>query len=88
VARNENAKVYKVVRCECGEWSGDACEWSGPREETVLVEFMPDEHRASHVTAGNRGRYPYNGALRIRVERECAARMIKYDGDWAEIVAG
>lgn len=74
-----------VVRCECGEWSGEACSWEGPRGETVIVEFMPEQHRASHAAAGNRGVYPANGARRIRVERSCADRIMEQDGDWAEV---
>lgn len=74
------------TRCQCGEWSGEACEWSGPVGQTVVVEFMPAQYRASHTAAGNAGAYPYNGASRIRVERACAARMIEYDADWCEII--
>ncbi len=70
------------VECECGEWSGEACAWSGPKGETVLVEFMPEQHRASHRAAGNRGSYPHNGSIRIRVERSCADRMVETDGEW------
>lgn len=73
--------------CECGEWSGERCQWSGPVEETVLVEYMPEIHRASHTAAGNRGSYPANGARRIRVEYSCAELIVEHDGDWAEIVA-
>lgn len=79
--------MAKTIRCECGEWCGEACEWSGPKSETVVVEYMPEEHRSSHDAAGNRGTYPANGARRIRVERSCAARMIEHDGDWAEVVS-
>lgn len=74
------------VRCECGEWSGARCQWEGPRAETVVVEWMPEQHRGSHVQSGNRGRYPLNGASRIRVERSCAERIIECDGEWAKVV--
>jgi len=30
-----------------------------------LVEFMPVSLRESHTAAGNSGRYPQNGALRV-----------------------
>ena len=82
------AELALVTRCQCGEWSGERCQWSGPESETVLVEFMPEEHRASHVAAGNRGVRPHNGARQIRVERSCAARMVREDGDWCAIVGG
>ncbi len=74
------------TRCNCGEWSGEACCWSGPASETVLVEFMPDHLRGSHAAAGNSGLYPHNGACQIRVERSCAERMIETDGEWCEII--
>lgn len=71
-----------TVRCECGCWSGKRCEWTGPRAETVIVEWMPEYLRASHTAANNRGVYPANGAQRIRVERSCADSMVEHDGDW------
>lgn len=74
------------IRCACGEWSGEACSWSGPRSETVRVEYMPEQHRTSHDAAGNRGAYPANGASRIRVSSACAAQMLEHDADWASIV--
>lgn len=64
------------VHCECGERSGERCQWEGPEEQTVMVEYMPDQHRATHDAARNRGIWPHNGARRIRVERVCAARMV------------
>lgn len=76
-----------LVRCcECGEWSGERCQWSGPSAQMVAVEYMPEQHRASHEAAGNRGSYPRNGARRLRVSATCAALMIKHDGDWCEII--
>ncbi len=73
------------VGCECGEITGVSCEWTGLHTETVLVEFMPEQHRASHVAAGNRGRYPHNGARRFRCATECAERLV--DGEWIEVVS-
>ena len=73
-----------TVHCECGEWSGEACAWSGPRSKTVVVEFMPAHLRGSHTAARNRGVYPANGASRIRVERSCADSMVESDGEWCE----
>lgn len=72
--------------CECGAWSGEACYWSGPIDETVVVEYMPEHLRASHLAAGDRGQWPQNGAVRIRVERSCAETMIGLDPDWVAIV--
>jgi len=72
--------------CGCGEWSGVRCEWSGPQDQMVTVEWMPKEHRASHVAAGNRGIWPHNGSSRVLVSRECAQSIVEHDGEWAEIV--
>lgn len=74
------------TKCECGEWSGEACEWSGPKSETVVVEFMPESLRSSHEAAGISGTSPANGALRIRVCQDCADLMVESDGHWCEIV--
>jgi hypothetical protein len=38
----------EAIECECGTWSGERCQWSGPKSETVVVEWMPEQHRASH----------------------------------------
>lgn len=74
------------VHCECGRTLGVRCQWTGPRSETVVVEWMPESLRASHVAAGNRGVYPHNGAERLRVEASCADRIVTADGDWSSIV--
>lgn len=73
-------------QCQCGEWSGDPCQWSGPASGMVTVEWMPEHLRASHEAAGNSGRYPANGARRIAVSRSCANAMIEHDGEWVRIV--
>ena len=64
-----------VVGCACGQATGERCEWSGPKRQTVIVEYMPEQHRESHRAAGNMGSYPHNGAIRIRCERSCADRL-------------
>jgi len=69
----------KTVHCQCGEWSGERCAWTGPIEETVVVEFIPEHLRASHEAARNYGVYPANGAIRIRVHTECAEMMAGED---------
>ncbi len=78
------------VACECGIWTGEQCQWAGPEAETVVVEYMPRQHRASHVAAGNRGVYPHNGAVRVRVERSCADLLMEDESErgWASIVEG
>jgi hypothetical protein len=76
----------EAIECECGTWSGERCQWSGPKSETVVVEWMPEQHRASHEAAGNAGAYPANGSRRLRVERSCAERILEDSGDWARIL--
>lgn len=73
-------------QCQCGNWSGEPCQWTGEAEDMVIVEWMPHEHRASHAAAGNSGSFPDNGAQRIAVERSCAELMIDTDGEWARII--
>jgi hypothetical protein len=82
----ENTTSTATARCQCGEWSGDACSWIGHRSDMVRVEVMPEQHRASHEAAGNRGIYPHNGAYRLNVSRECADLIVATDGEWCSIV--
>lgn len=70
------------IKCNCGEWSGEACNWSGSKADTVLIDFMPESFRASHAAAGNRGSFPVNGASRVRVAMSCANFMLAQDGEW------
>jgi hypothetical protein len=73
--------------CQCGEWSGVRC--TGTLDaDAVTVVFMPANLRDSHVTGRNRGAYPHNGAVRIRVHPRCAALMIESEGDWCALVEG
>jgi hypothetical protein len=74
------------VQCECGRVMGERCEWTGPRAETVVIEWMPEQHRVDHTRAGNSGSYPYNGAVRLRLGASCAERVAETDGEWTSIV--
>lgn len=71
------------VECQCGEITGTRCAWSGPKSETVILEWTPEYLRASHEAAGNRGVYPHNGAQRLRVEKGCGESLAD---EWTEIV--
>jgi len=68
------------MQCQCGQATGVACEFDGPADELVTVEFMPPYLRASHRAAGDWGSYPANGAWRLRVTPECAD-MLDDDDD-------
>jgi hypothetical protein len=78
--------AIETVQCECGEVIGERCQWSGPKSETVRVEYMPEHLRAQHEEARNSGVYPHNGAHRIRVERACAEGLLETEEGWASIV--
>ena len=80
------AKTAAPGSCQCGDVSGVQCAWAGPLAETVLVEWMPEYLRASHVAAGNAGMWPYNGAQRLRCERSCADNIVIESDGWAKIV--
>ncbi len=54
--------------------------------EVVVVEWMPQALRETHVAAGNRGAWPLNGSTRLVLKRECAARLVASDAEWAEII--
>lgn len=78
--------VTNKIPCQCFKITGVVCGWEGPREETVVVEFMPKHLRDQHQTAGNSGVYPCNGAERYRVEESCAKEIVDNEGGWASIV--
>lgn len=78
--------MSKQIECGCGEWTGEKCAWSGPKSETVVVEYMPEFIRASHKAAGNSGSYPHNGAVRVRVEKSCADLITESEPEWASVV--
>ncbi len=91
IAREDPALIYvddSLTHCDCGAWSGESCAWAGPVTETVIVEYMPEQHRSSHQAAGNAGSYPHNGAERVRVHSDCAKFMVEHDADWCSIVEG
>lgn len=71
------------AQCESGSVLGVACEGSA----SAVVEYMPAQHRPSHTAARNRGVYPHNGALRLRVCEVCADAMCECEPDWCERVA-
>lgn len=50
-------------------------------ESAVIIETMPEYLRESHRASGNWGRYPLNGAERLRVSREEAEEIIAGDPD-------
>ena len=53
----------------------------------VIIETMPDCHRASHRAARNWGTYPANGATQEVMLREDAEQIVADDEDgYAEIV--
>lgn len=71
-----------IVECQCGAITGERCEWTGPVDQTVLVEYMPEYLRASHVAAGNRGVWPHNGSERLHLSAECAETWTRDDPEW------
>lgn len=76
-----------TYKCQCGEWMGEECAWTGPVSGIVVVEWMPEHLRASHEAAGNHGECPVNGAVRVAVERSCAETMLAEDGpEWANVI--
>lgn len=90
IARVDPSLIYLrdevAVACGCGEWMGERCAWTGAKSETVVVEYMPNHVRSSHRAAGNRGSYPTNGAVRVRVEKSCADSIVESEPEWASVV--
>lgn len=58
-------------------------------DDLVLLETMPDQHRASHRAARNWGTYPHNGAERAVVSLARARETVEADPDrYDHIVRG
>jgi len=76
------------IRCQCGEVTGQRCARIRQRTEMVCVEWMPYQHRASHLAAGNRGEYPGNGALRLLCDPDCGCSMLANEEGWAHLHLG
>jgi hypothetical protein len=76
-----------AYRCGCGEWAGEACEWTGPLADMVVVEYMPESLRDSHRAARNSGSWPHNGSSRVAVERSCADLLLGVEGEaeWSRV---
>lgn len=76
----------KAYQCGCGVWTGDVCAWTGPADEMVVVEYMPEYLRESHRAAGGSGGvYPHDGSTRVACHRECADRLILDEPEWSEV---
>src|SRR5690606_28631655 len=45
-------RAARTARCECGQYTGERCLWTGSPDDTVIVEYMPMYLRASHEAAG------------------------------------
>lgn len=74
-------------QCDCGQIHGQGkCNWTGPIEEMVTVEFMPDWIRDSHEASGNSGSYPHNGAERYAVSKSCTDSL-DLDEEWCQIIS-
>lgn len=67
--------------CQCPQWSGHSCD-GRLGADAVDMEFMPAAWRQRHAEAGNCGRWPANGAERIRVTPACARHMEETDHRW------
>lgn len=73
-----------IVKCECGDWSGEFCPWSGPKRETVLVRFVPGQYRGTASALG--GGIEHGLAQTLRVHENCAEWMRDHDPEWVVIV--
>jgi hypothetical protein len=66
----------EIIRCRCGEITGEYCYWSGPQSETVVVKHVPPYLRATANACGTT-----RGLIkRIRVHHDCVETVC--DGEW------
>lgn len=82
-------EVLPTGGCESALLDMEGCDYDGPASALTIIEWMPEQHRASHTAAGNRGicgSWPHNGAIRARVCPECLAELLRYDAEWTRMV--
>lgn len=83
----EAAVAEKVPHhCECGRITGEYCDWHGPEEDCVTIEWMPPCFRASHEAAGNSGVWPHNGSEQLLVAPTCADMIMESEDGWVSLV--
>lgn len=75
-----------VALCQCGEATEVRCAYDGRGDGWRVIIWMPVYLRASHEAAGNRGVWPYNGALLLSVSPDCADALVETDGEWTEVL--
>lgn len=63
-----------MVRCECGDVSGEDCDWVGPIDETVLIE-LARKAKSKRSTAPDRA----------RLRAACADRVISQNSAWSRV---
>jgi hypothetical protein len=83
--QEERDAYHGAARCECGQAMGEWCGGVVTAADRVVVEWMPEYLRASHVAAGNSGTWPANGAVRLAVTRACA-EVLCADDEWVHVV--
>lgn len=66
-----NQQPLDLTSCQSGQVTGERCENDTTNDTLTKIEYMPKELRASHKAAGNSGRYPSNGAIRLQVCSSC-----------------
>jgi hypothetical protein len=75
--------------CDCGLRSGSPTWAESPcsevRHRTTVIYFLPPDKREGR-TFEDRGDFPVNGELRLRVTPQCAARMVAEHGAWVEVI--
>lgn len=82
----ECAEPANEPACECGQVIGVRCEWRGPLQDAVTVEYVPEHLQAQCEAAGGVGEYPHGDSQRIRCAPECADWLVESDPDWFWIV--
>lgn len=77
------------IRCQCGEAEHThRCDAMMLPSEAVVVEYMPLQHRSSHVAAGNSGVWPHNGSTRLQVAPGHESEVLEMgEGEWSWVVS-
>lgn len=81
------SKATQAVDCQCGDITGERCNWSGAREDTVVVIYVPPQDRGTVEALGGWG----VGGTEVfdrsaRVEISCGEAIVENGPKWHKVI--
>lgn len=70
--------THPECHCQCGTVIGERCAWSGPRADTLEIQWVPPYLRGTARAAGSVA----GVTERLRLHHECAALILETVPEW------